>query len=76
MWSQIREHGAEEEEGSSNTRFKPGLNDKKFADYENATTPSFQIYCEALQSLKLGGFPGRQLKQIITGGSSKYFTHA
>ena len=38
---------------------------KKFADDENATTPSFQIYCEALQSLKLGGF--RCYKKLCSG---------
>jgi hypothetical protein len=39
-----KEEEEEEEEGSSNSRFKR----QNFADDENATTPSFQIYCEAL----------------------------
>jgi ribosomal protein L28 len=51
------------------TRLIPALNDKKFAEDENATTPSFKISCEALQSLKLGGFGFRCYKKLCSGSA-------
>ena len=52
------------------TRLIPGLNDKKFAEDKNATTPSFKICCDALQSLKLGGF--RCYKKLCSGSTPLY----
>jgi hypothetical protein len=52
------------------TRLILALNDKKFAEDENATTPSFKISWEALQSLKLGGF--RCYKKLCSGLAPLY----